>query len=310
MIFCHVRAWNQDDGFAYEAELADAAGTGTADNQVGSLVSCAHVADEVHHLEHGQVRAVLQPLVNRGVIVLARLPDKLHSRRLNQVEVLHYALVHSPCAEASANDKYRLLVLVEAERAQGLGLRHLRVEQSLAHGVARLYDFVGREEAFHAVVGHAYTVNLLGEYLVRHAGIRVLLLYEAWNAPLGALVKHGATGVTAHPDGSHRPEVAYYLLGHTLAFPYLEEHGYVLQHVLPVEAADGQADDTVSRVGHALHLHTPESAHEKDVGVGILGPYGVGYGNGGEYMASRTASADDDSEFILHKTSYLIIAQK
>ena len=34
MVFCHIRAWNQDNRFADEAELADTAGTCAADNQV------------------------------------------------------------------------------------------------------------------------------------------------------------------------------------------------------------------------------------------------------------------------------------
>lgn len=53
MIFCHIRTGNEDDGFADETELRDAACAGTADDQVGSLIGSPHIADEVGDDEVG-----------------------------------------------------------------------------------------------------------------------------------------------------------------------------------------------------------------------------------------------------------------
>ena len=205
----------------------------------------------------------------------------------------HHAFVHRPCAEASAYNEHGLFRFVQPERAKRLRLRHLGVKQSLAHGVARLHDFLRREEALHAVVGHTDAVYLLGKQLVRNPGIRVLLLYEARHAVLGALVQRGAAGVSAHSHGSHRPEPAYYPPRHALAFPYLQQHGEVLKQILAVEAADWQAYNLIAGSRHALHLHAAERAHKQYVGVGMLGPYGVGDGNGRENMSARTSTADD-----------------
>ena len=96
MVFCHVRARNQNHWLADEAELADAAGTGTADNQVGCLVGCTHVADEVGNLEHRQFLAY-HLLHDGSVVVLTCLPDKLHTAFLYQVEVLQHTLVDGSC---------------------------------------------------------------------------------------------------------------------------------------------------------------------------------------------------------------------
>ena len=103
MVFSHIGRRHEYNGFANEAELADGACSGTAYHEVGSLVCGSHVAYEVHHLEHWQLVVVLQLLGNRGAIVLACLPYKLHAALLYEVEMLQHALVNGSCSEASAN---------------------------------------------------------------------------------------------------------------------------------------------------------------------------------------------------------------
>ena len=74
-------------------------------------------------------------------------------------------------------------------------------------------------------------------------------------------------------------------------FNYLEQYGEVSQHVLAVESAYGQAHNLVARGRHALHLHAPQGPDKKNVGVGMLGAYRVGYRHGGEYVSAGAASA-------------------
>ena len=293
MVFGHVGRRNEYHGLAYQAELGYAACTCAADYEVGGLVGCAHVADEVHDLQHGQVGASLQLLVDGGVIVLARLPDELHAGVPDVVQMGQHALVHRPCSEASAYYEHGFLAFVKTERAQGLGLGHIVFEQSLAHRVARLDYLASREEPLHAVVGHADAVNLLGEYLVRHAGVRVLLLYQAGYAVLGTLVQRRTAGVSAHSYGRHRPELAYHVPCHALAFPDFEEHGHVFQHVLTVETAYRQAYNLVAGSRYALHLHAPQGAYKENLRVRIFGAYCVGYRHGRKDMPAGTAAADD-----------------
>ena len=61
---------------ADETELADAAGTCSADDQVGCTIGSTHVADEVQDLEVWYLLA-FQLLLDRGTIGFACLPDKL-----------------------------------------------------------------------------------------------------------------------------------------------------------------------------------------------------------------------------------------
>ena len=149
--------------------------------------------------------------------------------------------------------------------------------ERLPHGVACHHYFIGREEAFHAVVGHAYALCRFGKQLVGHSGIRVLLLYECGYAHLCGGLQRGAAGVSAHSHYGIGLEVGYDFACHALAFPYLPQHPYVFQRVFTVETLDGQTLDGVSGIGHTLHLHASLCTHEEYFGVGALGLYGIGY---------------------------------
>ena len=116
--------------------------------------------------------------------------------------------------------------------------RQLHVEHILTHGIARHHDFVLRKEAFHIVIGHANLRGLLCQELIGHAGIGVLLLYEARNAFGRTHIERGATGETTHSHSGHRLEILDDALGHTFALPYFEQHDDIFQQVFPVEAAN------------------------------------------------------------------------
>ena len=60
-----------------------------ADNQVGCLVGCTHVADEISNLEHWQL-LTFQLLHDGSIIVFTCLPDKLYAAFFYQVEVLEH----------------------------------------------------------------------------------------------------------------------------------------------------------------------------------------------------------------------------
>ena len=153
MVFSHVGTGHQDDGLADEAELADTAGAGTADDQVGSTIGGAHIADEVGHLQVGQL-LVLQALLDVGKIEFSRLPEQLHIGLFHQVQMLQDALIDGACAKRATNKQDGLLRRVETEAANGILTRHLRLKQGLAYGIARQHDLLLREEALHTLVGH------------------------------------------------------------------------------------------------------------------------------------------------------------
>ena len=67
-----------------------------------------------------------------------------------------------------------------------------------------------------------------------------------------------------------------------------------------VESGHGQSDDFVSGIGHTLHLHASFGAYEQYFGSGAQFLDGIGYGDGGEDVASRAAAADDDMRMFVH----------
>ena len=70
-------------------------------HEVGSFVRRSHVADEVHHLKHGQGLVCLELLGYGCAVVFAGLPDELHAAFLHEVEVLQHAFVHGARSEAA-----------------------------------------------------------------------------------------------------------------------------------------------------------------------------------------------------------------
>ena len=214
--------------------------------------------------------------------------------------MLEHALVDGAGTEAAAHEQYGLLGGVEAETLDSLFAAERGLDEVLAHGVAREYDFVGGEEAVHVFIGHAYLLGLLGQQTVGHSGIRVLLLDEAGYMLGGTHVERGTAGITSYAHGCHGAEIADNLLCHALALPYLEEYGNVAQRVLAVESADRQALYLIACGRHALHLHASQCTHKEYLGIGALGLDAVGYRDGGKYVSAGTSSTDDDSQFVFH----------
>ena len=269
------------------------------------MIGRTHVADEVEYLEIGDVAESGHGLVHFVIVEFAGLPDELHLRGLDLGQVVAHALVDGARAEAAAHKQNGLLVGGETELAPGLLAGERRGEHVLTHGVSGHDNLVGREESLHALVGYAYLGSLLGQQPVGDPGVAVLLLDEAGDAALGTHVEGGAAGIAANTHGRHGTEVFDDVLGHALAFPNAEKHGDVFQQVLAIEAADGQPLNLVACRRHALHLHASECTDNQNLGIGMLGLDGIGNGDGREDVASGTASADDDSQFVVHLTLFI-----
>ena len=219
---------------------------------------------------------------------------------LYDVQVLQYALIDGSCSQAAAYEKYGFFVGLEAELFSCLFRSDGGIHHVVSYGVPCQDDFLCGEEAFHSLIGHTDFLHLLRQELVGHPGIGVLLLYQAGNAHGGTLVESGATGVASHAYGGHGAELAYDTLGHSLALPYLEKHGNILEQVFPVESADRQSHDFVTGVGHALHFHSALGSYKEYFGCGLQLFYGIGNRNGREDVSSRAATADDNSQWIVH----------
>ena len=228
MVLGHIRTWYKDYWLAYETELWNAAGSSAADNQVGSLVSGAHIGDEIGN---HQIRDILslQSLCNLGAIVFACLPDKLGISCLYQVEVLQHALVDGAGAKATTYQQNGFLGRIETKGLDGILARNLCVEQSLTYGISCKDNLVGREETLHSLVSHTDLGGFLGQQLVGNTCVWVLLLNQAGDTHGGSLVKGRTAGITANTYSYLRLKILDNLLGHTLALPYLVQNLKVLE---------------------------------------------------------------------------------
>ena len=170
MVFCHIRAWHQDDRFSDEAEFRDAAGASTTDDEVGSTVGSSHVSDKVGHLQVGNLHA-LQALGYFRTIVFTRLPDKLYIRRTHEVKVLEHALVDRSGTQTSANEQDGLLGRVERLSLDGLFARYRGIKQCLTDRISCEDDLLCREETLHALVGYTDLLCFLGQQLVSDTSV-------------------------------------------------------------------------------------------------------------------------------------------
>ena len=238
------------------------------------------------------------------------MPHKLHiALLLYKGQIAQYALVEGACTERTANHQYGAFARHQTEAAHGIVLLHRALEQVLAHGISRKEYFVGREETRHAVVSHTYLACLFGKQFVGHAGIRVLLLQQSGYAHAFGHIECGSAGIAAHAYCHLRTEVAQDAARHAAAFQYFEQHGYVLQQIFAIKAGYGQSLDGVACCWHTLHFHTSLSAYKKYLGIGAFGLYFVGDGHGRKDVASSTSTADDDSQFVVHRSSLYSTAQ-
>ena len=247
--------------------------------------------------------------VHAFLVVLAALPDDLDVLAAGAAgfDPFLHGPVQRAAAEAAAHDEQVLLLRVQPVEFHRLFLhrRRRRGGDLLADGVAAHHDPVGREEAFHALVGHADLLHPLPEQFVRQAGEAVLLLDQGGDFHSRRGPEQGGAGVAAHADDDVRLEFADELLRHRHALQHPEGHLDVVDDVLQVQLAlhpdDGEADDPVAGRRHLLHLHLAGGADEEDFRVRVQFLQFVRDRDGREDVSARAASADDGSQwFILH----------
>lgn len=132
VVFGHIRTGHQDDRLAQQAELADGTGPGTADYNVGRLIGSTHVADEVgdHHIVG--LADLVELFHDLGMVILARLPDKLYPTLADMIEMAQDTLVDGAGTEAAANNEYGLVERIQTEGAQGIVLGNLGVILSIS----------------------------------------------------------------------------------------------------------------------------------------------------------------------------------
>ena len=275
MVLGHIGRGHQYHRLAQQAELGDGACAGTGDDQVGSRVCSIHATDEVAHMHVRQLTAT-QLSGNQLVVVLARLPDKLHVGLPKGVPRLQHTLIERTGTEATTHDEDGLLRGVEAEGAHSIVVRNGSLQEVLPHGITRKLDLLFREETLHALVGHADAVGLLGQQLVGDTGVGVLLLQQRGNAHRTGLLECRTARITTHAHSYVRTEIADDTACLAAALHQTPQHGNILEQVLAVEAAHRQTDDTVSCSRHALHLHTILGTHEEYLGIGTLSLHGIG----------------------------------
>ena len=228
------------------------------------------------------------------MVVLTSLPDNLHSTFLDIIQVLHHAFVDRPGTKRTTYNQNGLLLRIESETLNGFCLGHLVLQQSLTYRIASHDDFLGREETLHSFVGNTNLISLFCQQFVGHTCIGILFLNQTGNAHCCGFVECRATGIATHAHCGHRTEVLDNLLGHTLAFPYLEKNFYVLQQILAVESLNGETFYFITSRGDALHLHSAESPYKENLCIRMLCLDGIGNGNSWEDVPSRAAAADDN----------------
>ena len=210
--------------------------------------------------------------------------------------MLLHALVDGTGAEAATYEQDGLLIGIEAELFACILRCDIAVHHILPHGVAGLYDLVGREETLHAVVGHTDDAGLGAQHLVGLASVGVLLLDEAGHAETLSGIQCCCTGVTAYAHSHLRLKRTHDLLCQTFASEVVDDDANILWRVEGTrQSPDGQAFDLIASLWHTLHLHAAQCADKQYLRVGVLGHDGIGNAYCGKDVAASTASANDDS---------------
>ena len=298
MVLRHIGAGHQDAGLAQQAQLADASGTGTADDEVGQTVSLVHAADEIGDNQVAWLTLHVNQLLYLLLIVTARLPDELHRRRSDAREVAYDALVHGAGSQAAADEQDGGLRRIEPEGCGTFLARQGFVQQVLSHGIAGEQDAVLGEKAFHAFVGHTYLACLSCQRFVGQSGIAVLLLDETGDAQLVGRAQRSRTGIAAHAYCHVGLEIAQNLLHHALAAQVVPEDADVAQPPQRTEqAAHRQPHYLVACSRHTLHLHSSLGTHEENLHVGPYLAQCTSDAYGREDVPPRTATAYYDSQF-------------
>ena len=160
--------------------------------------------------------------------------------------------------------------------------------------VAGQLDLVRREEAFHAVVGHADLFGSFGQQLVGQACVGILLLNEARNAHSAGGPQGGSTGVSADTDHDVGLEVAENLTRTAQALPQFEGKGQVGQGKFALQTCDRETLNRVSGSRDAFHFHFSFGSDKQNFSFWIQFSDAVSNRQGREDVAARTAAAYDD----------------
>ena len=296
MILSHIRRGHKDYRFADETELRYAACSSTANHQVGSLVCRCHVGNKVGHHKIVHLWLFGKTFHYTCVVVFARLPNKLHVAFPDEVEMTEHTLVDSARTKTASHKKNCLLFGSESELLYSLLACHIRLQESLSHGVSCLYNLVSGEETLHSVVCHTYLLCLGGKMLVGHTGIGILLLYEAGDTHCRCSVESGATGISAHSHCSHGTEITDNFSHLSLAFEIVDEHTNVLgRPERAYQSSHGQSLNLITGGWHSRHLHSAKSTHKENLCIRTQCPDGIGNGYSGKDVTACTSATNDYS---------------
>ena len=229
-----------------------------------------------------------------GKIITSRLPDKLHTGSRDGRKISEHTLVQSTRSQATAYQEHRFQPRQQTEVGQSLFAAFGILQQTLTDRVSRQDDFLFREKTLHSVVSHTNLIGPLGQQLIGHSGIRILLLYQCGDSHRLGHIQRGTAGIASYSHGRHRPEITDNLPRHPAAFPNLEKHGNILQQMLAVETANRQCLDRITGSRNTLHLHPPFGSDEQYLGFRMLRFDGIRNGHGREYMSARSSSAHDN----------------
>ena len=303
MVFRHVWTRHENHGFSDEAEFRDATRSSTADDEVGSLVSDTHISDEIGDFQ--VFRLFFLPHFRRNLfaVVFSRLPNELHIvALLHEVQMTQDALVNRPCTQTSANEQNRLLRRVETEGSHGLVAANGRFQQCLTNGISRQHQAVGREKSLHTLVGNADFLGFLAQNHIRFSGKGILFLNQVGNTHTASRLQRRKTGVSTHTDSHVGLKFADDFAHHSVALPHFVGQRDVFQQIRTVETANRQSFDVVARRRYALHFHPSLGTDKQNFRLRLLFPDGIGNRDGRKNVAARSASADDDSQFLLHNS--------
>ena len=250
----------------------------------------------------------LHELVHSGLVVLSALPQDVHSFAAGTAlgYPFPHALVETAAPEASSYNEDMFAGRVESIFPDSFFL-HLRGarDEDAADRVPGHHYLLFREEALHAFVSDADALNLPGQFLVGESREAVLLLDHRRDAEPGGCVKEGSAGISSYSHRHVRLEILDYPLRLPDAGKDFERNLYVVDNILeiqlPLKSYDRQADDLVACRRDLLHLHLAIRTHKQYLRFGIEFLQLACDGNGREYVSSRAAAADYDSQcFVIH----------
>ena len=202
-----------------------------------------------------------------------------------------HALVECACAEATAHYQHSTLTRLQAQgpacQLASEGITH----QLLAHRVTGQHYALLGEELLHPLIGHADGGSLLGEHLVGHSGIAVLLLEQHRHLQVLSRPDGSTAGVASHAHCHMGCKILDNLAGQLLALKVIVYHLHIVEQVLAVEARHLEALNLIAGLRHTLHLHPALGTHKQNLNPVHSGLKLIGNGNGGKNMTTSAAAA-------------------